>query len=415
MSCYRLTHLDDATLLRELTSLVARDRTTTAALIAHMAEVDVRRLYLPAAYPSMHDWCVGALGLAEEAAYKRIRAARAARRFPRLFDDIAEGRLHLSAIVLLAPHLTAENVDELVAVAAGRPMAELEARLAARFGAVAGAAAVPARMIAVGPVVAVDAPAPGPIEVLAEPEPVDSLATWPVNSPVPTRHIVQFTIDDETHAIVRRLQDLLAYSLPSGDVGAVFVRGARELLARLEKKKAAATDRPRPASKGAPRGRNIPAHVRRAVWERDGARCTFTSATGRRCESRRGLEFDHVVAFARGGQSNVEGLRVRCRAHNQFEAERTFGAEFMRRKREKAHGQARQAPRLAPGLAPRADADLEVESALRGLGCRAAEARSAALHGATAGPGGRIEDRLRTALQFLGANGVGRVSRPAPA
>jgi hypothetical protein len=65
------------------------------------------------------------------------------------------------------------------------------------------------------------------------------------------------------------------------------------------------------------------------VRERDGDRCTFVSESGHRCESRTRLEFDHVVAFARGGKATVEGIRLRCRTHNQYEAERIFGAEFM--------------------------------------------------------------------------------------
>ncbi|HYM80678.1 MAG TPA: hypothetical protein VEY91_04600 [Candidatus Limnocylindria bacterium] len=45
MFAYTLSHLSDQTLLRDLAALVARDRATTAALLAHIAEVDVRRLY----------------------------------------------------------------------------------------------------------------------------------------------------------------------------------------------------------------------------------------------------------------------------------------------------------------------------------------------------------------------------------
>ena len=43
MRAYTLTRLSDAVLLRDLAALVAQDRTTTAALLAHLAEVDARR------------------------------------------------------------------------------------------------------------------------------------------------------------------------------------------------------------------------------------------------------------------------------------------------------------------------------------------------------------------------------------
>jgi hypothetical protein len=96
------------------------------------AEVDARRLYVPAGYPSMFEYCVAELRLSEDAAYKRIQAARAARRFPVLFTALAEGRLHLAGVCLLASHLTPENTEERVAAAAHRPKPEIERLLAER-------------------------------------------------------------------------------------------------------------------------------------------------------------------------------------------------------------------------------------------------------------------------------------------
>ncbi len=130
---YRLSHLSDSALVRDLKTLVAEDCATTAALLAHLAEVDARRLYLPAAYPSMFAYCLGELGFSEDTAYKRIRAARAAQRFPALFMAVANGRLHLTAVVLLAPYLTAANAEELMEAAAGKRRAEVEELLAKRF------------------------------------------------------------------------------------------------------------------------------------------------------------------------------------------------------------------------------------------------------------------------------------------
>ena len=57
----------------------------------------------------MFTYCTQVLHLAEHAAYNRIEAARAARRFPAILKLLADGSVHLSAIRLLAPHLTQEN------------------------------------------------------------------------------------------------------------------------------------------------------------------------------------------------------------------------------------------------------------------------------------------------------------------
>jgi 5-methylcytosine-specific restriction endonuclease McrA len=112
-------------------------------------------------------------------------------------------------------------------------------------------------------------------------------------------------------------------------------------IAQAEKRKWAATDRPRrprasapvAAAKGA---RTIPARVKRDVWQRDGARCAFVSAQGRRCASRTRLEFDHVDPVARGGTARLDRVRLLCRAHNQSEAERVFGRPFIGQRRERA-------------------------------------------------------------------------------
>jgi 5-methylcytosine-specific restriction endonuclease McrA len=127
----------------------------------------------------------------------------------------------------------------------------------------------------------------------------------------------------------------------------VLHRALTLLVERLRKQKFAATHQPRPRRKSpGPETRHVPAEVKRAVWKRDGGRCTFVSEKGHRCESRR-VEFDHVLELARGGRATVSGIRLRCRAHNQYTAERTFGVEFMRHKRERSRRQAMAA--RAPG------------------------------------------------------------------
>ncbi|MFI5372688.1 MAG: HNH endonuclease, partial [Candidatus Eisenbacteria bacterium] len=134
-------------------------------------------------------------------------------------------------------------------------------------------------------------------------------------------------------------QSLLGHAVPSGDLAAVLDRALDALIPRLEQRRFAATACTRPGRRST-RARHIPAAVRRAVWERDQGQCTFVSESGRRCEARTRLEFDHVDPVARGGRATVDGMRLRCRAHNQYEAERVCGEAFMRGKREHARARA---------------------------------------------------------------------------
>ena len=73
-------------------------------------------------------------------------------------------------------------------------------------------------------------------------------------------------------------------------------------------------------------GRYIARQVKAAVFERDNGQCTFVGTDGR-CAARQHLEFEHCKPFALGGDSTLENLTHRCRAHNMLEAERVFGKE----------------------------------------------------------------------------------------
>jgi 5-methylcytosine-specific restriction endonuclease McrA len=75
--------------------------------------------------------------------------------------------------------------------------------------------------------------------------------------------------------------------------------------------------------------RYVPSAVRRAVAERDGYRCTFVAPDGRRCQAETQLEFHHDQPLARGGRSTIEGLRLLCRAHNDYHAQLDCGAAHM--------------------------------------------------------------------------------------
>lgn len=113
----------------------------------------------------------------------------------------------------------------------------------------------------------------------------------------------------------------------------------RLYVAQLRRQKFAETDAPRAGRGSSHDSRHIPNDVKRAVWVRDEGRCTYTSPSGHRCEERAGLEFDHIVPYALGGDSSVSNIRLRCRTHNQLEAERIFGARLIEAKR----GQAQEA------------------------------------------------------------------------
>ena len=121
-----LQALSDDMLIARLVDLLGRSRQVDAELIAHLAEVDARRLYLREACPSMHAYATLRLHLSDAEAYLRITVARLSRRFPVVLDMLAAGRLHLSGIARLAPHVRDGGGEALLARAAFLTKREIE-------------------------------------------------------------------------------------------------------------------------------------------------------------------------------------------------------------------------------------------------------------------------------------------------
>jgi hypothetical protein len=130
---YALGHLGSEQLMARLDELVARQSALAAELVAHVAEVDARRLYLDHACSSMFVYATDVLHLSESQAYRLICAGRLARRFPVVFELLADGKLHLASVCMLSAHLTADNASALLAEAVHLSKRKLQQLLAARF------------------------------------------------------------------------------------------------------------------------------------------------------------------------------------------------------------------------------------------------------------------------------------------
>ena len=125
-SALALQTVPDDELLRRMHELAAHSRSMLADLIAHIGEVDARRLYARKAFPSMFAYCTQALHLSEAEAYRRITVARAARKHEVLLAMLRDGRIHLSGMALLVPLLTEENRDAVLERAKHRSKRQIE-------------------------------------------------------------------------------------------------------------------------------------------------------------------------------------------------------------------------------------------------------------------------------------------------
>ncbi len=355
MECERpLRAVPDDELLRRLGELVSHSRRVEADLVAHIGEVEVRRLYAREAAPSMFVYCTERLHLSEAEAYRRITVARAVRKHEVLLAMLRDGRLHLTGIAMLAPLLTRDNRDAVLARATHRSKRQLEelvAELAPRPDAPTGMRKLPDRP---------KVPQPGalhgqhqgrsaalelaPDRVVAPLELVPDRVGAPAPAPRPAvveplspgRYRVQFTASAELRHKLERLEALMRSEVPDGDLAAIIECAVTEKLERLEARRYAHARAPRKGlgdTDTSPISRHIPAAVRRAVRGRDGDRCRYVDEQGRRCSARDRLEFHHRRPFGMGGDHSPENLSLLCPSHNRYLAERDYGHAAISRHR----------------------------------------------------------------------------------
>jgi hypothetical protein len=364
---WQLGDVSDERLVNSLRELLTAEGRNEARIMAHLAELDGRRLHLRDAAPSLFEYCQKKLGLSDNQAYYRIAAARVAQKFPVVFELLERRQLHLTSIAPLAKHLTEDNHRELLGEAGRLSKRDLlrwlarrypQPEVANRLGKLPGRRLVPqAGSVSAGPT--------GALESRSE-----------------THYRLQLNLSESVKAKLELARDLMSHANPSGDLAVVVERGLDLLIARLRQKRFGQTSRPKktspaqretlvttaPLAPGSPpqhetsvavepgspqpglenfdrskskragvpkpgtRSRShIPHETRRQVLERDGLCCSYVSEEGVRCTAQAFLQLDHRHARARGGGDTSGNMRVLCHAHNQLMAEQEFGEAHQRR------------------------------------------------------------------------------------
>jgi hypothetical protein len=224
---------------------------------------------------------------------------------------------------LVGKILTSENAAGVFAAASGkskRAVEELVVEYAPRPDVPTSLRKVPERTMASAPlpsaptlVIVPTAPSPRPAPSASRPARVTPLA--------PSRYELKVTMSQETRDKLRQAHDLLRHAIPSGDTAEILDRALTLLLTDLARRKFAATKRPRQSHGINLDSREPAAEVKRAVSERDQNRCAYVAPDGRRCAARAFLEFHHLKMYVNGGQATVDNISLRCRSHNQYEAD----------------------------------------------------------------------------------------------
>lgn len=347
-SAIAVADLTDAELESRLKRLAGIERKALVLLLGHLGEFDKRRIHAERGHQSLFAYCLSVLGYSEQAAYKRIQASRAARDHPVVLERLANGELTLTAVVILAPHLRADNIAALLDAARGRRTREIEAlvaRLAPRPDSNDLLRAIPATLENATPTEILRFPVISSLPETARP-PESGLTVGRARSAAPDavpspsavgekieqlsseRHLFRFTGSSVLRIKYERARALLAGARSRGSMEAVVEAGMDALLDRVDPERRIARRKARRAKRmiSSRSARWISAGLRDAIWERDGGRCTFTAPDGVRCAATSRLEIDHVRPYALGGSSDdASNLRLMCRTHNQLLARRVFG------------------------------------------------------------------------------------------
>ena len=368
------SQLTDAALLQEVRELTQTENRNLSLFLERLAEIDARKLYAQMGYPSLFAFLIQDLKFSEDAAYKRIQAARALSRFPRIGSLLAEGRVHLTAVTLLAPVLTEENHQRVLAQASGKTKLEIE-RLRSQWAPQPDAPDL-VRRLPVSSIQKVDAPAQptgsgtswhreerdgsregpaneifkisfsGPREepgaLLPECHGEGGTAEASPRAPSGEGHALrarhdrltplsaerikfQFTGSEALRKKLQRARELLRHKYPSGQLEDIFDEALEALLDKKDPERQLARKTSRrdqittEKTSDAKPSRYIPQAVKDKVWSRDHGCCQYVSPDGARCQERGGLEYDHIRPWALNGSStDPANIRLLCRTHNQW-------------------------------------------------------------------------------------------------
>jgi hypothetical protein len=325
----QIRRLSSLELERQTELLARREHLRGARLIAHLAEVNLRKLHLQLGYRSLFEYCTKRLGLSEGCTALRIQVSRVCGRHPLILDALAGQAISLTVAGKLAPHLTPGNLERLIADCAGmtkRGVGEYLVHLAPK------------------PVVSSGVRRPSAPKKPGSVEPCQ-----------PGLYNLRFAADKAFMDKLERAAEVSGVGPAGRDMARVFERALDAFLEKHDPRNRQGRREKRATRKagvdpvacaddgrGAARSRHIPSSVRDRLLIRARHQCEYRGSDGLCCGERSRLAIDHIQPWSLGGASEAGNLRVLCAAHNRLYADRCFGAAFMAQKIELARSRAAQ-------------------------------------------------------------------------
>ena len=292
--------------------LVQQERKVLIEILHHLLVINNKKIYLQMGFKSLFDFCTKQLGYSEGAAYRRIQAMRLLNDVPEVKEKVINGSVnltHLAQVQKVAANEKKQN-QKIISKAQKVELLNKIENKSTRQSEV----------------------------VLREFSP---LAVKPESQRVisSTDTEIKFIADQELMNKIEELKNLLSHKHinPSfnellhsvTEMALIEVKRRKKILnspdSRKTLKKHSFTSAPKkPCSKlNYKNQRYIHPTTKNEVWYRDQGCCSFKDpVTNKRCKSRFQLEFDHIQPVAFGGNSDIDNIRLLCREHNQYMADK---------------------------------------------------------------------------------------------
>jgi hypothetical protein len=293
-----LQTLSNELLVERFGKLVRTERKISHLVIACIAEVETRKIYLDRAYPSLFEYLTKEFGYSESAAYRRISAARLLRQVPEIAQKIEEGRINLSQASLLVQTVRAAEKSSAQTVTKDQKLQILEMIEDKSFQ---HSQQIIHRELGV-------------------------TAQEPHRSRTHGDGSVTFslTLTAEQAARWQQVAELTSHAVESHDPAALLDYLAQKEIARRLEIKRASPIRKSPSQNP----RVIAPNVRKVVLRNSqplhglstatASGCNYRDpVTGRRCGSQHSLQVDHKQAVWAGGNRDLANLQALCGPHNR--------------------------------------------------------------------------------------------------
>lgn len=254
--------------------LVQEERAVLSLVLHHLKEIDHRKLYADLKCASLFEYCVKILKYSEGQASRRVSACRLLKDLPDILPKIEKGELNLTQLSQARSLFADENITSpeekrhILNDIAGRSTRETETILDGKR---------------------------------KQPKP----------------RLKALILKEETIELIKDVQDMKAHAFK--DIDELIVE-----MVKLAKREWDSVTVKRKNSITESDTRFIPKQVKTAVFERDLGKC-------RNCGSKKWLQYDHVIPFAKGGRSTLENLQLLCSNCNQRKAKKDFESEASQR------------------------------------------------------------------------------------